>query len=714
MIKVGKNCPNKRDPLSYHIFVAPILHITLTIFSHGRESKMKIPVQSTSLLNGDRVVIVGGGPAGSFFAIHLLRKAKQFDRNIEVVIVEKRSASDLNFDNFQCSGCNFCAGLISPRLNEILDECGLVLPEEVIQGRIDYVWIHGQWKNLRLRVPKDKQMYSVFRGSLPSRRVGRPAGFDGFLLGEAVKEGARIQHGEVQTIAYSASGIPQLTLRTPSGEEVQLDASFVSIATGINAHCGSDYGADGLFASVKRLNPSFVPGKTRRALIFELDVGQEFLERNMNREIYFIEYGSKQLVLEHTALIPKGRFLTVALIGKCIDEAVLPRDSRQIIRDFLKLPQIDSILPGIAAAPLACACAPRMIVATAAFPFGDRFAIIGDAVGSRLNKDGLYSAHETASQLAEAVLHEGIDKHALARGYGKTVKWLVADNRFGRMVFAVSRGAFTMPVLSRIVYQAFATEYKMRDERSRPLSVVLWKIASGTADYREVFREMCGYGVLRSVLAGAAVTLRNVASEALFGVHWGEYGRYPTVVLKEKREALKQELASSLKMELDQSPDFERMYWIKIRGSEEEILEELAKFGHSSAGYLKLRLIDMQQIQGTPNQVGSVIRYRVPFVQLGAELRLTNRVHFETLLYQADEGLVDHGKLIFNVAPTTDGNRRLSIYAAFDYKKGKGFASRMMWKAARLLFPEFVHDVVWNQALCTIKDDVERKHFHTR
>ena len=99
-----------------------------------------------------------------------------------------------------------------------------------------------------------------------------------------------------------------------------------------------------------------------------------------------------------------------------------------------------------------------MTVTTATFPFGDRFAIIGDAVGSRLNKDGLYSAHATASRLAETVLHEGIDKQALARGYGKTVKWLVADNRFGRMVFAASRVAFTMPVVSRIMYQAFATE----------------------------------------------------------------------------------------------------------------------------------------------------------------------------------------------------------------------------------------------------------------
>src|SRR5208337_2268403 len=314
-----------------------------------------------------------------------------------------------------------------------------------------------------------------------------------------------------------------------------------------------------------------VPGKSRKAFIFELEVGEEYLARQMHRELYFIEYASKHLALEHTALVPKGRFLTVAMIGKCIDEASLPEDSQQIVHDFLTLPQIERILPGLATAPIACACAPRMTVTTARSPFGDRFAIIGDAVGSRLNKDGLFSAHVTASRLAQTVLEDGIDRETLAKSYGKAIKWLAADNRFGQMVFGASRVAFTRPVLSRITYQAFATECKVRDERSRPLSVVLWKIASGAADYREVLWEMLGYGVLRSVLAGAAVTLRNVAVELLLGLKWGEYGRYPTVVLKEEREALKEVLATSLGMELGESPDFERMYAIKIRGSNEEI-----------------------------------------------------------------------------------------------------------------------------------------------
>ncbi len=670
---------------------------------------MAARAQLTTLQNGDRVAIVGGGPAGSFFAIHLLREARKLGRNIEVVIVEKRGPLDPNLEGFQCKGCNFCSGIVSPRLNQVLDECGLRVPDEVIQGHINYIWIHGQWKNVRLRVPDDQKMYSVYRGSLPGRRTGRPSGFDGFLLGEAVREGARIQYGEAQKIAYNASGLPSLSIKTPSGERISLDASFITIAAGINPQYGLESRADEFTASIKQMNPAFVPGKGRRTLIFELEVGEEYLKRHMNREIYFMEYGSKDLALEHTALIPKGSLLTVAMIGDFVEKVVLPRDTRRIIQAFLTLPQVDHILPGISTAPLACACAPRMTVTTAICPFGDRFAVIGDAVGSRLNKDGLYSAHVTASRLASTILHEGVDERSLARGYGKTVQWLVSDNRFGKIVFAASRIAFSTPLLSRVVYQAFATEYKVHDQRSRPLSSMLWKIASGMSDYREVLREMCGYKVLRSVLVGAGVTFRNVICEWLLGIRWGEYGRYPAVVVKEKRQSLREHLASNLEMELDKSPDFERMYEIKIHGSNEEIMRELAGYGRPDSRFVKVRFIDLAQIEGIPNQKGSAIRYRVPWIGLEAELRLTRRVGAETLLYQADEKLVDRGKLIFDIAPTKDGNRRLAVYAAFNYKKGRGIASRILWRTGRALFPEFVHDVVWNHALCTIKEDVEMK-----
>ena len=672
-------------------------------------SNLARPQTSAKLADGDRVAIVGGGPAGSIFAIHLLREARRLGRSLEVVIVEKRSRTDPDCDDYQCRGCNYCAGIISPRLNEILGESGLAVPEEMIQGRIDHVWIHGQWKNLRLRVPKEQRMYSVYRGSLPAKRAGRPAGFDGFLLGEAVKEGAQILFGRALGVARDHSGRPVVSVKTNSGEEVSLEAAFVCVAAGINAQYGIENRSDTLVDSIRQLNPAFVPGRTRRTLIFELDVGLEYIGRHLNREIYFIEHGAKHLALEHTALIPKGRFLTVAMIGRCVDEAALPQDSRRLAREFLTLPQVERILPGIAAAPLSCVCAPRMPVTAAASPFGDRFAIAGDAVGARLNKDGLYSAYATASRLAQVVLHEGIDGKALERGYRKTMRWLVEDNWCGRVVFAANRAAFATPLVSRIAYQAFATEYKVRKAGNRPLSAMLWKIASGGADYREVLNDMFGWRVLMSILTGAAVTFRNVAVERALGMKWGEYGRYPAVVPVERRQSLKQEIFSSFGLAPGRSPGFERMYAIKIRGSETEIMEQLGKYGQSDARFLKVRFVHARQIAGPPNQVGSVILYRVPLLRLTVKLQLTRRVNSEGLLYEAEERIVDRGKIIFHVAPTLDGNRRLSIYAAFYYKTGKSLAGRIAWQFMRLMFPGFVHDVVWNHALCTIKEEVERK-----
>jgi flavin-dependent dehydrogenase len=667
------------------------------------------PGRKTRLKNHDTVAVVGGGPAGSFFAIHLLRESRKMNRTIEVIIVEKKRPVDLDAEPWHHRGCNSCAGGISPRLSEVLEQDGITIPDEVVQSEVDHIWLQSLWKNFPLKVPEQMKMYTVFRGSLPFKKSRKPSGFDSFLLEQAVTEGARIACGDVQDIEFSPSGRPKLKVKTRAGDITSLTAEFVAIAAGVNAHQPQDSADNPLLRSVRATVPRYVPARTRKALLLELEVGRRYLKKNMNREVHFIEYGSKELQLEHIALIPKGDLLTVTLIGKRVDRAVFPNDTREILADLLRLPEIATILPGIRDTQVACTCAPRMAVMAAQNPFTDRVALVGDMVGSRLYKDGLYSAHTTAAALARTVLEEGIDKQSLARGYGPTVRWLTSDNRYGRWVFALSRLAFGTPVMSRVLYQAFATELKTKDKRKRPLGLVLWNIASGMADYREILTGMLSLSVLRSILVGGAlVTLRNWLSEAFFGLKWGKYGRYPTVIVKEKRDAVKEYIASSLGTQLDVQPDFERMYLIKVKGSPEEVFAELGRFGESGRGHLELRFVDVKRVSGEANAVGSVIQYKAKSLGLSLELLLTRLVPDQTLYYEVSDRFVDRGKLIFAVNPTKDGNSRLGIYTAFDFKTGKSLPGKTFWRLSRCLFPAYIHDVVWNHALCRIKENVER------
>ena len=662
-----------------------------------------------ALMDGDTIAVVGGGPSGSFFAIRLLREARLLGRHVNVIIIEKENRIRHDGVLWQSRGCNYCAGGVSPRLNEVLERDGLVVPEAVIQGEIDTIWVHGLWKNFPFRVPEDMRMYSVLRGSLPQRRGRELGGFDGFLMRKAVEEGAKIVSGEVLRVDYSDSGMPVLEISPTSGTSKHVEASFVAISTGVNVKCGADYGANPLIRSLQRMNPRFSPPRTRKALIFELEVGRDYLKKHMNRELYFVEYGSRKLSLEHIALVPKGELLTVALIGRCIDDAALPDDTMRIIREVLALPHIRGIIPNLDPVPLACSCAPRMAVRPARHPYADRLAMTGDAAGSRLNKDGLYSAYRTAKQLADAVLHYGVDEHNLEASYGPVIKWLARDNRYGELAFGVSRLTFCTPVVSRIIYQAFATELKVRDKDRRPLGAVLWKMASGTSDYREVLKGLFSPSVLRSFLIGGVlVTLRNTLTEMLFGVKWGEYGRYPTVIMKEKRGDVKRAIEDGLGIKMDESPDFERMYEIKIRALPGRVFDELGKFGDERRNYLKLRSLEIKRLSGLPNEMGSLIEYRLKYINMTLRMRLANLVPDRVLLYAVDEKLADRGKLIFDIERRGDGNCGLVLYAAFDFKKGETLLGSVYWKLFKILFPAFLHDIFWNHALCRIKEDVER------
>ena len=247
-----------------------------------------------------------------------------------------------------------------------------------------------------------------------------------------------------------------------------------------------------------------------------------------------------------------------------------------------------------------------------------------------------------------------------------------------------------------------------RPKTKRPLGEILWNIASGAADYREITRKMFSLRLLTSVvLGGGLITVRNLFTEKFFGLKWGSYGRYPTVVVREKRDYIKESISAPLGIKLDESPDFERMYAIRIRANPEAIFRELGKFGDAGRDYLKLRFATVKRISGDANQVGSIVQYSIGKSIWPVQLRLARCLPDRTLVYEVSERFAHRGKLLFDVRRKDDGASRLVIYTAFDFRTGRTLAGRMLWKLFRLLFPEYVHDVVWNHALCCIKAGAE-------
>ena len=665
---------------------------------------------ATTLPDEATVVVVGGGPAASFFAIRVLRRARELGQTLDLTILERKA--EVGFyqplGSRSWEGCTYCAGGISPRLADALKENGISLPEEIIEGRASEVIVHGDWKNLELAVPEGRTMYSAFRGSRPHQRPNRYANLDSFLLSLAEQEGARVLAADFRDIRRSSSGRPVVSYRVTTAEEdSEAEVDLVVVAAGVNRKPGMDLGSDPVFAALAKVMPGLRPPKVRKAVIACMQAPEDGL-RAMEGEVHFAQHGSKELAIEMCSLIPKGDWMTVVLMGKSIDRAG-PSQYLQIARDYMALPHIARLLPRGARLQIGCTCAPSMVVGAARHPLADRIALVGDMAVSRLYKDGIFSAFATSSALAECILTEGVDRGSLTRRYLPVVKGFDADNRSGRIVFLLSRVVFSRPLLSRIVYQALVTERKTKPAQRRRLTEALWDMASGDSSYRHILRAMLHPASVASmVIGGLLVTVRNYGTEQVFGLKWGEFGRYPTGVAVERVDDKRREIFAALGAgEPDHRPQRENMYSIRIRTDAATILRQLGKFGDADRQYFTPRFIKVRRTEGEANQVGSVVHYQVTPSFLSFSAVLEKVVQGRYLLYRVRDGFARGGSLVFDVDPLRTGVNLLTIYVGFDFRRGSSRTGKLGWRLGRAVFPGFVHDVVWNHSLCQMKDLAE-------
>jgi flavin-dependent dehydrogenase len=398
-----------------------------------------------TLSEGSRVCIVGGGPAGSLSALHILRFAAQERLGLDVRIFEPR-----DFTTPGPGGCNRCAGVLSSGLLDGLARLGVVIPQGVIQATLRSYALQLDHELVPIHQPDPaRRIVSVYRGGGPRLNQSGPIdSFDDFLLSEAVRRGATRIRARVGRVAWE--GQPVLYV-----ERERLPADLLVLATGVNSRPPLDltYGYKPPRTAV------MAQDEIRRPAGWPPDQVRAFFQKPKG--------------LTFGALIPKGDYLNISLLGK--------RLATDAVSDFM---DAQGMAAWLSSGSL-CGCTPRVAVGGARSYFGDRWVAVGDAAVTRLYKDGIGSAYATARAAMQTAVYQGISRPAFRRAYAPVCRRVAADNRYGRLLYRLWSFVLRSPPLLRAWKGALQAEADKPPER-QVHTRVLWGMLTGDEPYRRL------------------------------------------------------------------------------------------------------------------------------------------------------------------------------------------------------------------------------------
>ncbi len=443
-----------------------------------------------SLPEGGRVAIIGAGPAGSFFALHLIEGGRRKGRSFKVRIFDKKS-----FQRFGPPGCNMCAGAISSKLVASLGQLGVRLPSNLILHRVDGYTLHMGHRWVDILEDPTLSIFSVFRGGGPTKEFAienEACGFDQSMLNEAIARGAEFTNCFVSGVEVQGDGGPATVSYDYYRESWQAD--LVVGAFGVNT------------TMTERLGFGYKPPKTWHTCQAEVLVGRDFNRRVLRDRIHI--FNSENRKFKYLAFTPKGDFVTVSAIGKWIKIHELEEElGSSPAREFLP-----------ADWRVSCHCHPSLPVGSARRPRADRLLILGDAYLSRYLKSGIESAFLSASLAAGAVLEHDVSEESLRRYYFDPCRAnFVADNAYGRLIFRFYDFVSSHAVLSEANLRQVHAENGQENPEKRSLSTILWNIFTGDTPYKKI--------LLKGL--SPALTLKMVGRvlQGLAGRLWGSEER---------------------------------------------------------------------------------------------------------------------------------------------------------------------------------------------
>ncbi len=398
---------------------------------------------------GSRVVIAGGGPAGSLFALHLQHQARLAGLSLDVTLYEPRSFPDPG-----ASGCNMCAGILSSRLLRDLARLDLSVPDEVVMSRIRGYSLHTRCGTVEVDQPHPLEpILAVYRGGGPDG-YGE-ASFDQFLLRAAERRGVARVTGAVEDV-YLGQPRPRVKV---AGVEDEVD--LLVLATGVNS------------ALTSRLPHPYDPPPTERMVQIELVASAEQIAESLGGRVHvFLLPGGH---LHFGTLIPKGGHINVSVLGRG------PEPMR--VEDFIDQPLVREWLPAGASAD--CRCRPKIAVGAARHPFAERVVAVGDAAVSRLYKDGIGAASVTARHAAITVVRHGVAEGDFERHFSPLQRKLARDNRRGRVLLGLNHRVKDSRAFFELQTRVLS------DERSAPYPARLmdrinWGMFTGAYTYSQI------------------------------------------------------------------------------------------------------------------------------------------------------------------------------------------------------------------------------------
>jgi flavin-dependent dehydrogenase len=392
------------------------------------------------------------------FSYFLLSMAETIGLEVDVDVFEPR-----RFCHRGPAGCNHCGGIVSESLVQRLATEGIRLPDDVVQRGIESYTLHMDVGDVEIATPlMEKRIAAIYRGNGP--RDSEPLdthSFDGYLLELAEQKGANVIPRLVTDVRREDDRM--IVECADLGSE---NYDLVVVASGINSR---------LLELLEAESREFTRPDRTKTFICEFHLGRDVIRETFGPSMHVFLLDIPRL--EFAALIPKGDYVTLCLLGDDIDEELMDR--------FFGSPEVQNCFPGGTVPAHACHCYPRINVSPARPVYGDRLVLIGDSGATRLFKDGIGAAYRTAKAAAKTVVFHGVDAASFRQHYAPLCTKISRDNLVGKFVFSVAGLVQKARFARRGVLRM--TAHEQLTDGPRRMSSVLWDLFSGSASYTNVF-----------------------------------------------------------------------------------------------------------------------------------------------------------------------------------------------------------------------------------